>query len=339
MGIRAQGNPKISYASVWGNTGVGAVTGAPSPVQATGGTTTPAGLAPGNGYRYHVFTSPGTFTITGGGGYGVVLEYLVIAGGGSGGWGYGGGAGAGGLRTNDPNATMFDGTTPLTGALYPATAGSYSVSIGDGATTRTSNGAGNTGYPSYFGDPTSPGGRINCSGGGHGGCGANPGGNNSGNGGSGGGSRWGPTSQPTVATGNAGGYTPPEGQNGGGTPTPVGATHGGGAGEAGGTGVANSGRGAKCPGFAAPLIAPDITPLDATGRWSDKVGPLGVYAGGGVGATGDGMGGGGGGPNNAPTYTNRDGVIHTGGGGSSWPGVGPDNGAGGKGLVVVRYKV
>ena len=84
MGIRAQGNPKISYASVWGNTGLGAVTGAPSPVQATGGTTTPAGLAPGNGYRYHGFTSPGTFTVTGGGGDGEVLEYLVIAGGGSG---------------------------------------------------------------------------------------------------------------------------------------------------------------------------------------------------------------------------------------------------------------
>jgi len=305
-------------------------------LSASGGTTTPAGLEPGNGFRYHVFTDPGTFTVDSGSGD---IEYLVIAGGGSGGYGYGGGGGGGGLRTNDPGATMFDGTTPLVAPTFPAEPGNYSVSVGAGAGTRTSNGAGSQGTASYFGDPTRPGGRINTTGGGAGGSGAPSGGGNSGPGGSGGGDRWGPTSQPTRAAGNAGGYTPPEGQNGGGTPTPVGATHGGGAGEAGGTSVAESGRGAKCPGFGAPLIAPDVTPLDSTGRWSSKVGPLGVYAGGGVGATGAGMGGGGGGPNNPPGYTNRDGVIHTGGGGGSWPGVGPDSGGGGKGLVVIRYQV
>ena len=31
---------------------------------ATGGTVTAAGITPGNGYRYHVFTAPGTFTVT-----------------------------------------------------------------------------------------------------------------------------------------------------------------------------------------------------------------------------------------------------------------------------------
>ncbi len=60
---------------------------------ATGGTVTAAGIAPGNGYRYHVFTAPGTFTVTAPGN----VEYLVIAGGGGGGVGAGGGGGAGGF--------------------------------------------------------------------------------------------------------------------------------------------------------------------------------------------------------------------------------------------------
>ena len=31
---------------------------------ATGGTVTAAGIVPGNGYRYHVFTAPGTFIVS-----------------------------------------------------------------------------------------------------------------------------------------------------------------------------------------------------------------------------------------------------------------------------------
>ena len=77
---------------------------------ATGGNQTPnTGLAPGNGYIYHTFTSPGTFTVSSGGN----VEVLVVAGGGGGGGDVGGGGGAGGLAYN-PSMTIGPGTYPVT---------------------------------------------------------------------------------------------------------------------------------------------------------------------------------------------------------------------------------
>ena len=64
-----------------------------SGLAATGGNST----IDSGGYRYHVFTSNGTFTITAGTGN---IEYIIVAGGGGGGGGdVGGGGGAGGFRT------------------------------------------------------------------------------------------------------------------------------------------------------------------------------------------------------------------------------------------------
>ena len=48
-------------------------------ITATGGTITTVGL-----YKYHTFTSGGTFAVTGGAGD---IDYLVVAGGGGGGGG------------------------------------------------------------------------------------------------------------------------------------------------------------------------------------------------------------------------------------------------------------
>jgi hypothetical protein len=59
-------------------------------VTATGGTIVTSG-----GYKYHTFTSNGTFAITGGS---LSCEILQVAGGAGGGYGIGGGGGAGGLK-------------------------------------------------------------------------------------------------------------------------------------------------------------------------------------------------------------------------------------------------
>ena len=72
----------------------------PLSFEATGGDQSPeAGLAPGNGYKYHVFDSPGTLAVTSGtDSSGKTCEVLVLGGGGGGGEGwYGGGGGGGGL--------------------------------------------------------------------------------------------------------------------------------------------------------------------------------------------------------------------------------------------------
>jgi hypothetical protein len=73
--------------------GFGSFTSRGSPVEASGGTTATA-----SGFKYHKFTSAGTFSVSAGG----EVEYLVVAGGGGGGdsgygagdgWGKGGGGG------------------------------------------------------------------------------------------------------------------------------------------------------------------------------------------------------------------------------------------------------
>ena len=77
---------------------------APVGLQASGGDVT-SGVQPGNGWTYHVFTQPGTFTVSSGSG---TVQYVVIGGGGGGGnedAGGGGGAGAlvtGSITVNSP---------------------------------------------------------------------------------------------------------------------------------------------------------------------------------------------------------------------------------------------
>ena len=85
---------------------------------ATGGDLANA-LAPGNGYKYHTFGSPGNFTVTNAPPT-FNIEVLLVAGGGGGGdggGGNGGGGGAGGVR------------------YYPsltASPGPYSITVGSG---------------------------------------------------------------------------------------------------------------------------------------------------------------------------------------------------------------
>ena len=80
----------------------------------TGGTITTSG-----GYRYHTFTSSGTFTntITS-----LSAEYLVVAGGGGGGGEHGGGGGAGGYISSSTTASVQ----------------SYSITVGSGGAGSTS---------------------------------------------------------------------------------------------------------------------------------------------------------------------------------------------------------
>ena len=123
MGIRALGNPAVSYAAKWLQTGKGAEGTNVPPLEghtATGGTTTEYTDPVGN-WKAHKFTSPGTFTISALGEYGNNVEYMAIGGGGAGGGGPGrdrsGGGGAGAIRTS---------------SSWPVTTTSYPVSIGPG---------------------------------------------------------------------------------------------------------------------------------------------------------------------------------------------------------------
>lgn len=243
---------------------------------ATGGTIYTTG-----GYRYHKFTSSGTFNISAIGSV-TSIQYLLVGGGGAGGGRHGAGAGAGGL-------SYHSGKTPATG--------SYTVTIGAGGTWRRSGQdglSGNRGSNSTFWSTTSYGG-----GGGKSysdACCAN-----GGSGGGGGGmanTGYGTATQ--TSTGGATGYGN-RGGNGGGNPD------GGGGGGAGGVGSAPNnqvgGVGRQYSDWATATSS----------------GASGYYAGGGGGgddanvryAGGLGGGGLGGGSNN----NGNPGGVNTGGGG------------------------
>jgi len=306
---------------------------------ATGGTE----LEPGDGFKYHVFLSPGDFVVNAVGGE---VTYLIVGGGGGSGgsgsinppnipspsrpfapgyWGYSGGGGAGGLLT---------GTSELSSSTtYPITVGtggaggprSNSPSTGGGPLS-TGNG-GSTGGSSTFNSLTALGG-----GGGGGytayGTGGTP---YSGRpGGSGGGAgarrqtnpvqRGGPGLAPDPSQGNPGGLWAgpaiwPGGRRGGG---------GGGAGGAGGNG-GNPGPGAfgaalAVPAFPAPAILPAI-PAPAQPGWTPSVGPTGLYSRGGTGG---------------PITPFNGGIDYTGMGGNGRSS-GSNGIQGGDGIVIIKY--
>ena len=81
---------------------------APVGLQASGGNVA-NGNEPGNGWTYHVFTQPGTFTVSSGSG---TVQYVVIGGGGGGGnEDAGGGGGAGAFITG---STTVSSSQPIT---------------------------------------------------------------------------------------------------------------------------------------------------------------------------------------------------------------------------------
>ena len=259
-------------------------------------------LAPGNGYIYHTFTSPGTFTVSGSPG---TVEVLVVSGGGSGSPGRGGGGGAGGL-IYQPSFTI--------------TVGSYPVTVGNGGSgsipspSQPGRTIGTPGSDSIFSSLTAIGGGGGancCDGGGIGG----PGGSGGGGGGFAAG-QFRPGGTGTPGQGNPGG--PADGNS------VYGSGGGGGAGSAGGNGQPGGpgagGNGSQYPQFTGPLIGvPALNPLS------------GYYAGGGGGGqpespAGGGLGGGAGSGVGA--------VSNSGGGGGGGVSV-PTDGA--PGIVIIRY--
>jgi hypothetical protein len=236
------------------------------------------------------------------------VEYLVVAGGAGGGGRRGGGGGGGGFRTST-----------LTGL---ATATNYTVTVGGGGAGGngiTSGFLGSNGSNSVFSTITSTGGG-----------GANGEGQGAGSsGGSGGGGSGG-----TGGSGNTPSTSPSQGNNGGsgngGAPN-YGGGGGGGASAVGVNGTSTSG-GNGGNGTASSITGSSVTYAGGGGG--------GTYLGGTSGSGGTGGGGGGGtaGTDNPGTA----GTTNTGGGGGggsiqseTFPGMA--GGAGGSGIVILKY--
>ena len=306
---------RIGYSKGFGSTKkpiVSAAGGGGGSFVLTGGTP----LVPGNGFRYHIFTAPGPLTVTGTGN----IDYVVVAGGGPGGrpgGTGGGGGGAGGYRES---------------TAVPITAGSYTITVGGSSADSSISGP----ALSITAAAGAPGGTFL----------ANAGGSGSG-------------AAADVLTGGAGNtppVSPPQGNPGGnafGNGFIGGAAGGGGAGARGtnkNPGPAPSNLIGTSGGVGRAAFSGDTgippsygTPGPTAGRW---------FAGGGGGGSGrptnnvggGGFGGGGpGGPaffSSIPFCNGVPGTTNTGGGGGgaafgpAGSGVG---GAGGSGIVIVRY--
>jgi len=259
----------------------------------------------GKKYRVHVFKGTGTFTPNAPG----KIEYLIVAGGGAGGRHHGGGGGAGGL---------LQGTTTVTPQQYTLSVGAGG-SPNTGTNSNPGGNGGNGGNSTAFG--------LTAIGGGGG---SNYSDDGAGNGGSGGGAQ-------TWTQGRSGGLgTIGQGFDGGDSDTTQNTGGGGGgAGEPGGQAPAGNGGGAG--------VASEIT------------GQRIYYAGGGnAGVYNDGTGrpnntasgtrGFGGGGYMAPTShsSGRDakpGGINSGGGGAGNAEYTSPGGAGGSGVIIVRYRI
>lgn len=294
---------------------------APSFVAATGGTITTSG-----DFKIHTFTSSGTFTVTDAGSAAGsnTVDYLVVASGGSGGAGAGnnltygaGGAGAGGYRESFPN--------PATGGLSVSAQG-YPITIGaGGAATSGQNNTGNPGNNSIFSSITS-------TGGGHGGTDTGSFGSPGSPGGSGGGVTNHQTT--TAGTGNDPSVSPPQGNPGGiQSPTPNSGGGGGGGGSASaGSDTGDSGSYGGAPGgngTASSITGSSVTRAGGGGG--------GAYSSGSPTAAGAG-GAGGGGIGASPGNNAGAGTANTGGGGGGAGGDKTTSGAGGSGVVIIRYK-
>ena len=295
---------------------------------ATGGN---AVVEDGN-YKLHIFTGPGTFCVSniGNSGNPENADYLVVAGGGGSNYGAGG---AGGFR----NCVSTCGSLPLSVSSFPITVGAGGAGTPSGCATRgsnsifstiTSTGGGGSG-PSPAGPPAVPA--------------SSPGG--SGAGGSGFDFPSPSPGSPAATDPQAGGsgntppVSPPQGNNGGsghgtyGT-ADNGSGGGGGAGAVGGsTSIGTPGGG---PGGAgAPTSILGSTPT-APSYGEAGPAPGRYFAGGGAGtqqnpgAKSGGVGGGGDAP--GASATGVDGATNMGGG------AGARRGAGGSGIVIIRYR-
>lgn len=260
-----------------------------------------------NGYWLHTFTGSGTFSST----QTLEIDALVVAGGGAGGSAErGGGGGAGGLLTLRP--------TLLGVGAYPVVVGAGGAGYASSITGR----AGNDGTSSSFLTVSTVGG-----GGGGGGYSASTGNGTAGrSGGSGGGGGIQATSGQYALAGGSG--TAGQGNSGGSS----GHDHstygkGGGGGGAGAAGTSISANGQTGTGGIG-------LPWNGT-----------YYAGGGGGAgdgtnpTGPGGLGGGGAAGFSGSPAGTAGTANTGGGGGAgWFNPNASSGAGGSGVVIIRYR-
>ena len=243
-------------------------------------------------YNYHMFPFSSTFTPT----TALTADYLVIAGGG-GGWV--GGGGAGGYRTS------------IGGTALSLTAQAYSVTVGAGGAPQ-----GTSGSNSVFSTITSTGG------------GAGAGGVTVYNGGSGGG---GSNDATNYGTGNAGSYSPSEGNNGGSRVSGQTSGGGGGAGAVGGNASGTTG-GAGGNGSNSASTWATATQTGVNGYYA------GGGGGGGIGQGGLGGLGGGGNAEQIGVLSGRPGIANTGSGGGGQYNV-ATVGNGGSGLVIIRYAI
>jgi hypothetical protein len=291
---------------------------------ASGGTESTSG-----DFKIHTFTGPGTFTVSGIGGTAAnnVVSYMVVAGGASGGASYGGGGGAGGFREYKSPVDSYT-ASPLNGnpggTEITVTSQGYPITVGAGGASRpgSPSSAGAPGSNSIFSTVTSAGG-----GGGGAGVGAPY---TALNGGSGGGV--GRDETTNNGDGNTPPTSPPQGNDGG---TGAGTSWNGGGGGGGATTVGGNGSGgAPCTETAGNGGTGATTSINATPT---------VFAGGGGGSiagsncSGGTGGPGGGGAGHSPSRpVGVAGTANTGGAG----GGGHDSvsGAGGSGIVIIRYK-
>ena len=313
----------------------GAGGGAAEPVEITGGTTTAAGITPGNGYRYHVFMqsgSPQSFVVPSTRGP-VSCDFLIIGGGGSGGWDVGGGGGAGGM-VHGENYTIPTGT-------HPVSVGAGGADAAGGPPSDFRGGPNLSGNPSVvvLGGVT-----ITGRGGGGGGGWVNPD-PNSRRFGAGGGNGGGAAGYLTSVPGGSGNQdsanpgisniTDYGNNNGGATanPSPGQSGAGGGgtqsAGSDGGPGGAG-GNAQPIPAFGSPLIEPEI-PAPTRSAWATTVGPSGQYGWGGYGAADT---------ESNPVQPSSRAAIDGNGAGDGGGGITPnESDPGADGIIIFRYSV
>ena len=320
------------------------ITGGPKFVAATGGTVTTVCTD----FKVHTFTGPGIFDVTCGGNPSgsASVSYMVVAGGGGGGLKRAGGGGAGGFREGKTPSTPYTASPLVAAAGLPVSTQAYPITVGAGGTGGQANNpvciAATTpnasGSNSIFSSITSAGGGAGGGTGTPNGAGVN--------GGSGGGGFLGSPAFPAPTANGAGtGNTPPvspaQGKDGGVGASPYSpgqAGGGGGAGVAGtpynscGSPGSTDGKGGN--GVSTEITGSAVTRAGGGGGGSRPTGYQGQA----------GSGGGGRGSNNAsaPWGCNQDGengTVNTGGGGGGAGDIACANGgAGGSGIVVIRYK-
>ena len=314
----------------------------PEFIAATGGTITTSG-----DYKIHTFTGPGTFTVCSAGNPvgSDSVDYMVVAGGGSAGTGNSAGAagaGAGGLRISSGTASGCWTSSPLGSGVsaVSVTSQGYPIIVGGGGASVSGAGdAGNSGN-------NSSGLGITSAGGGAGAGHDNPGST----GGSGsGGIGAGPLAPQVGFAGNTPPVSPPQGNPGGtgGNTSPNFASGGGGGAGAVGGNVPSPSSGGGAGGAGIQTNINETLYYFAGGGGGQSWTEPGTAGGnGGLGGGGGGQspltGGSGGGsalnPGSAGGPTDGgSGGANTGGGGGGAKSCGT-SGAGGSGIVIIRYK-